>query len=124
MYPFIAVYEQPPYQDSQAIHQMQSSIDPRYQQFFRRIQAVVFCGSPHRGSNVAAWGKLVANLAAVAFVDANSKLLSHLRVDSDILGQIQENFLKTLHQATIRIHSFQEGRPLTGVKGLHDKVSL
>jgi hypothetical protein len=103
---------------------MQSSVDTRYQQLFLRIQAVVFCGTPHRGSNAATWAKLADNLIAVAFMDANSRLLSDLQVDSKVLDLIQENFLKTLHQASIRVHSFQEGRALTGVKGLHSKVSI
>jgi len=106
------------------MHRMQSSVDARYQQFFHRIRAVVFCGTPHRGSNAAAWGCLAANLVAVAFMDSNSRLLSDLLVDSEVLDEIQENFLKALYQVSIRIHSFQEGRALAGVKGLHHKVSV
>jgi len=104
---------------------MQSSIDERYRRFFQRVRAVVFCGSPHRGANAAAWGKLATSIAAMALQDANSKLLSDLQVDSQVLELVQRNFLKTLHQAShIRIHSFQEGRALSGVKGLHDKVCV
>jgi hypothetical protein len=106
------------------MHGMQSSVHARYRRFFRRVQAVVFCGSPHRGSNAAAWASLAANLTAMAFIDANSRLLSDLRVDAGVLDLIQEDFLKTLHQAQIRIHTFQEGRALAGVKGLHGKVSI
>ncbi|KAJ2987975.1 hypothetical protein NUW58_g4219 [Xylaria curta] len=105
-----------------AINDMQSSITDRYKQFSRRIRAVVFCGSPHRGSDAVAWGKLASNLFAMALMDANSRLLSDLQVDSRILSLIQANFLKALHREPLRIHSFQEGRALTGVKGLNDKV--
>ncbi|KAI0479955.1 hypothetical protein F4859DRAFT_454711 [Xylaria cf. heliscus] len=105
-----------------AINKMQSSIDDRYQQLSRRIRAVVFCGSPHRGSDAAAWGKLATNLCAMALMDTNSRLLSDLQVDSRILRLVQDDFLKALHRAPLRIHSFQEGRALTGVKGLDSKV--
>ncbi|GES66730.1 PGAP1-like protein-domain-containing protein [Aspergillus terreus] len=105
-----------------AMYRMWSSVDSRYQRFFRRIRAVVFCGTPHRGSNAAAWGTLAANLIAMAFVDSNSRLLSDLRIDSEVLDRTQEDFLKALHRASIRIHSFQEGRALSGMKGLSDKV--
>ncbi|TRX90296.1 hypothetical protein FHL15_008841 [Xylaria flabelliformis] len=105
-----------------AINGMHSSIDPRYEQFSRRIHAVIFCGTPHRGSDAAAWGKLASNLLAMALMDSNSRLLSDMRVDSRILRSIQADFLKALHRAPMSIHSFQEGRALTGVRGLNDKV--
>ncbi|KAI0407382.1 hypothetical protein F4802DRAFT_605555 [Xylaria palmicola] len=93
-----------------------------YNRFLRRIRAVVFCGTPHRGSNLATWSKLATNLVNLAFVDVNSTLLSDLQVDSQVLDLIQDDFLNIVHQMPLRIHSFQEGRPLTGVRGLHDKV--
>ncbi|KAI1738026.1 Alpha/Beta hydrolase protein [Xylaria scruposa] len=105
-----------------AINGMQSSIDSRYQQFSRRISAVVFCGTPHRGSDAAALGKLASNLLALALVDSNSRLLSDMRVDSRTLESIQTDFLRALYRTPLRIHSFQEGRALTGVRGLNDKV--
>ncbi|KAF2968399.1 hypothetical protein GQX73_g5137 [Xylaria multiplex] len=105
-----------------AINDMHSSIDVRYQRLSHRIWAVVFCGSPHRGSDAAAWGKLATNLIAVALMDSNSRLFSDLQVDSRVLSRIQADFLKALWRAPLRIHSFQEGRALTGVKGLDSKV--
>ncbi|KAI0858149.1 hypothetical protein F4860DRAFT_324727 [Xylaria cubensis] len=105
-----------------AINGMQLNIDPRYQRFSHRIRAIVFCGTPHRGSDAATWGKLASNLLAIALVDSNSRLLSDMRVDSRTLRSIQADFLKALHRAPLRIHSFQEGRALTGVRGLNDKV--
>lgn len=108
---------------------MESSFDNGYVRLFRRVSAVVFCGCPHRGSDTASWGLLASNLVAVAMTDANSKLLSELEVDSEILDLIQDAFLITLRKAhsdpsnsTIRIHSFLEGKPVTGVRGLNRKV--
>lgn len=72
---------------------MQTHLDLRYLHFLHRIQAIIFCGTPRRGSNVAAWGGIATKLAAVALMDANSKLLSDLRVDSEILDLVQEDLL-------------------------------
>lgn len=103
---------------------MQSDLNPRYKQLLQRIQAVVFCGTPHRGSDTAAWAGLATNLVAMAFMDTHKKLLSDLLVDSETLDLIQEDFMKLLYKRPIRIHSFQEGRGLTGVKCLHNKVRV
>jgi 2-polyprenyl-3-methyl-5-hydroxy-6-metoxy-1,4-benzoquinol methylase len=105
------------------MQRMQTHLDLRYLHFLHRIQAIIFCGTPHRGSNAAAWGRIAAKLVAVALMDANSKLLSDLRVDSEILDLIQEDFLKLLHHVPMTIHTFQEGRAVVGVKGVNGKAS-
>jgi hypothetical protein len=107
---------------------MESSLDTSHRGLISRVSAVVFCGCPHRGAVVAAWGDLASNLIAVAFADSNSKLLSDLKIDSGILDVIQGDFLKTLHRTlsnpTFRVHSFLEGRAIAGVKGLNSKVRI
>ncbi|KAH6893443.1 ankyrin repeat-containing domain protein [Thelonectria olida] len=105
-----------------ALNRMCQSLDKREKQTFERTKAVVFCGTPHRGSNAAAWAKLASNLVSVSFTDSNAKLVSDLQVNAKVLGPIQEDFLKLLHQSGIRVHSFQEGRPSSGIKGFNDKV--
>jgi hypothetical protein len=62
-------------------------------------------------------------MVAAAF-DSNTRLLSDLQVDSQILDLIQEDFLKVLHPGKIKVHSFLEGRGLTGVRGMSGKVSV
>jgi len=62
-------------------------------------------------------------VAAAAF-DSSTRLLSDLKVDSQILDLIQENFLKVLHPGKIKVHSFLEGRGLTGVHNFSGKVSV
>lgn len=94
---------------------MESSLDASYHDLVRRVSAIVFCGCPHRGM-------------VVALADSNSKLLSDLEVDSEILDIIQDDFLKTLRRtlskSKFRVYSFLEGRPMTGIKGLNRKVHL
>ncbi|KAF1959885.1 TPR-like protein [Byssothecium circinans] len=46
-----------------------------------------------------------------------------LKVDSELLENIHEEFVKiVLRVETIKIHSFQEARGITGLKGFHGKV--
>jgi hypothetical protein len=99
-------------------------LDPKYKEIFGRIYAIVFCGTPHRGSDGADWGLIAANLATVAFQIANTRALTDLKVDSQILERIHKDFLRILHSSTpeIRVHSFREGRPLLGIKYLDGKV--
>jgi len=101
---------------------MITNLDPKYQIFFERVHSVLFCGTPHRGSDAAAWGHLASNIVAAAFLDSHSKILADLEVDSQILDLIHDDFIKLLHRHALQIHSFQEGRPLTGIKGLSGKV--
>lgn len=107
---------------------MESSLDASHHFLISRVSAVVFCGCPHRGASAAAWGYLASKLIAVAFADSTSKLLSDLEIDSEILDVIQDDFLKTLHRtltnSSFRVHSFLEGRAVTGIKGLNSKVCI
>ncbi|KAH9234110.1 hypothetical protein K456DRAFT_331285 [Colletotrichum gloeosporioides 23] len=81
-----------------------------------RLKAVVFCGTPHRGSDTASWALIARHLAAVAGINVNRRQLDDLSVDSQVLDLIQDDFIKLLDQyPTIRIHSFQEGRNLAGL---------
>lgn len=105
---------------------MHASLNTLYKACYDRIGGVVFCGTPHMGSDAAAWGVLASNLVAMALMDSNTRLLEELRVDSEALGVIQEDFLKILYLSAdnVRIHSFQEGRALSGVKGFDGKVQF
>ncbi|KAL3962842.1 hypothetical protein ACCO45_004365 [Purpureocillium lilacinum] len=64
-----------------------------------RTRLIVFLGTPHRGSAVAGWGEIAANLARLALQDSNKRLLE-----------------------TLEIHSFQEAQGVSGMKGLDNKV--
>ncbi|KAK4443240.1 Alpha/Beta hydrolase protein, partial [Podospora aff. communis PSN243] len=88
----------------------------------QRCRFIVFLGTPHRGSESADWGKIAANLAALALQDSNRRILDALKVESEVLDNIQENFVNLLDKSGIRVHSFQEAKGMTGVKGLHGKV--
>jgi hypothetical protein len=87
-----------------------------------RTEAIIFLGTPHRGSAYAQWGAIASNLAQLALQDSNKKTIKTLEVNSEVLDNIHEEFKTIVHRSGIRIHSFQEGRGISGVKGLHNKV--
>jgi hypothetical protein len=67
----------------------------------------------------------MTNLAAVALQDANRDLLRSLTVNSEVLNNIHDQFKDLLFSKyEIDIHSFQESRGMSGVKGVSGKVSF
>ncbi len=54
--------------------------------------------------------------------DPHKKIVEALEVDSEVLDNIHEQFVKYVYDDGIRIHSFQEARGISGMKGLHEKV--
>lgn len=88
-----------------------------------RTKLVIFLGTPHRGSAYADWGQIASNLARLVLQDSNKRIIKTLEVNSEVLENIQEEFIKIVDMGKIKIHSFQEARAITGIKGLDGKVS-
>ncbi|KAF8533089.1 hypothetical protein BDD12DRAFT_763082, partial [Trichophaea hybrida] len=59
---------------------------------------IVFLGTPHRGSDTASMGQIVANLAKVAFRRPQTQLLEMLEKDSHELDALSHEF-SLLHSA-------------------------
>ncbi|PQE18225.1 Vegetative incompatibility HET-E-1 protein [Rutstroemia sp. NJR-2017a WRK4] len=87
-----------------------------------RTKSIVFLGTPHRGSTSTGWGEIVLNLARLALQDSNKKILKTLEVNSEVLDNVHEEFKTIVHKYSIKIHSFQEARAISGIKGLHNKI--
>lgn len=87
-----------------------------------RTKLIIFLGTPHRGSAYAGWGEIASNLALLALQDSNKNIIKTLEVNSEVLDNIHEEFKTIADQSRIRIHSFQEARGISGMKGLHNKV--
>ena len=65
---------------------------------------------------------MASNLVAVALQASNKTIIGALKVDSEVLENIHEQFIKIATRQDIRVHSFQEARGMLGVKGLSGKV--
>ncbi|KAF1949532.1 hypothetical protein CC80DRAFT_540224, partial [Byssothecium circinans] len=86
-----------------------------------RTKLVVFLGTPHRGSAYAGWGQIASNLARLALQDSNKKILETLEVNNEVLDNIHEEFVTIAFTGAMKIHSFQEARGITGIKGVSEK---
>ncbi len=89
-----------------------------------QTKLIIFLGTPHRGSAYAGWGQIASNLARLALQDSNKKILETLEVNNEVLDNIHEEFKTIAFKGTLKIHSFQEARGITGMSGLSEKVCL
>jgi len=106
----------------EGLHWSKSNVTARYQELHRCTKHIVFLGVPHRGSPMANMGEVLAHLANVALQDANKHIVSSLEVDGEILDRIHTEFVKMLHTEDFSVHSFQEGRGVSSLKGFSGKV--
>ena len=73
---------------------------------------------------MASLGLIVSRIASLALMDTNSKVLRDLRPNSTLFDKIGFEFSKMLRKNTFQIHSFQEARGISGVRGFSGKVCL
>jgi len=85
---------------------------------FRCAFGVVFFGTPHRGSDLASLGSTAARIASLWMAESDFGLLKTLETGSVELQRIADAFSRMLPKSGkgLRIYSFQEGLPLTGIK--------
>ncbi|KAK0737212.1 hypothetical protein B0T21DRAFT_159826 [Apiosordaria backusii] len=88
--------------------------------------AVIFLGTPHRGSaDFAKLGDIVRRVAGTVLrVDTNSNIIRALGIDSPVLELSRESFLRQWQTYGFQVKTFQEGRAMTGINigRLKDKV--
>ncbi|MCJ1246352.1 hypothetical protein MMC30_003559 [Trapelia coarctata] len=105
-----------------ALRRCKTSLGEKYKDLYNRTDTVIFLGTPHRGSSGATWGEIASRLATVTLQDSNRNLLASLAVDNESLDNIHAEFMKMLYTNDFRVHSFQEGRGPTGLKGFSGKA--
>ena len=65
---------------------------------------------------------IASNLASLALQDSNKRLVQTLEVNDEVLDNIHEEFKTILSKCSIKVHSFQEAKGISGMKGLDSKV--
>lgn len=98
--------------------------DEDLQSIYNATTAVIFMGTPHRGSSYADWGLIARNIAVASGFDASDKILRDLQVDSGVLENLREEFGQMLKEERFNVHSFQEAKGLKGMRVLSTKVSV
>jgi hypothetical protein len=109
--------------NSKALHQAQESRDENERAILSSTHAVVFFGTPHRGSPYASMGQVVERAARVLF-STNPKILGNLHPDGEMLERVRMDFARILDDYEIQTYSFQEGKGLSGIKIFSKKVRL
>ncbi|KAL9624980.1 MAG: hypothetical protein Q9160_000709 [Pyrenula sp. 1 TL-2023] len=90
----------------------------------RHCPAIVFFGTPHRGSNAASWGLMLSRIAQAVMFDTNTAILTDLNPSSGSskLEDIERDFNPFLKH--MKIYTFQESVAVTGFGPLSNKVVL
>jgi hypothetical protein len=90
---------------------------------FPATSAIIFLGTPHRGSDYADWGTIAINIAKAALLDTNGAIVKKLKVNSSDLDILRETFSVMMRGSRFKVYTFQESQELVRVKGLSGKVS-
>lgn len=91
--------------------------------------AIIFFGTPHRGSGLAEIGKTVAKVASILTGRPyNDRIVTSLAQNTEILSQLRKTFdnstLEVMKQRSrFESSTFQESRGFTAVAGFRGKVS-
>ncbi|ORY14347.1 hypothetical protein BCR34DRAFT_599325 [Clohesyomyces aquaticus] len=99
--------------------------DPDTSDVIKCTGAVVFMGTPHRGSeDMAATGEKGRKIASALLVDSSSSVLDSLGLENADLERCHDKFTQLWEKHEFRVKTFQEGRGLRGVNlgPLNEKV--
>ncbi|KAI9855814.1 MAG: hypothetical protein M1813_009623 [Trichoglossum hirsutum] len=99
-----------------------SEFDPALQNIYNSTIAVIFLGTPHRGSQIAPWGIIAKHIVAAVGFDTNARILRDLDMVSSALEFSKEEFSKILKLGTFQVCTFQEALGMKGMRGLNGKV--
>lgn len=102
---------------SQVLRRSQFSDEKPIQNIVESTRAIIFLGTPHRGSNdMAALGDLVRRVASTILrIDTNAAILRALGLDSPELELCRESFNTQWRVYNFQVKTFQEALGMTGV---------
>ncbi|CAD6592657.1 MAG: hypothetical protein ASARMPRED_006495 [Alectoria sarmentosa] len=90
--------------------------EPQYQTIRDHTLGIVFFGTPHRGSDKANYGKILANVATGVMHKSKSKLISALQSNSETLMRLTSEF--KFEAPNMEIMTFYETKPMGIFSGL------
>lgn len=110
----------------EVLRRSESSEESEIRNIIHHTKAVVFLGTPHRGSpGFASTADVVRRVASTILrFDSNDSIIRALGVDSPELELSRESFITQWRKLQFTVKTFQEARPITGVGVglLNDKV--
>ena len=93
---------------SQAL--FQARIEQRYNNIRKSTTGIIFLGTPHRGSEKAAYGKVLATVATAVLNSPPPRLVKALKTNSDSLRRLTSDFWFQL--SDYQVYSFYEMKPM------------
>ncbi len=85
-------------------------IEHRYESIYQQTIGITFFGTPHRGSEIADYGGVLAKIATTIMHKPASKLVQALKSNSDELVQLTSDFRHQIPKYSIV--SFFELKPM------------
>ncbi|KAH0556307.1 hypothetical protein GP486_005765 [Trichoglossum hirsutum] len=87
-------------------------------------QAILFLGTPHRGSDYTDIGETIRHIVSTAGFDTANQNIRALEIDSGLLENCDERFQKLRTRHKFEIHTFQEAHGMKGTSifNLNEKV--
>lgn len=112
----------------QVLRRASEEQDQTLHDVFTSTRAVLFLGTPHRGSSMAETGELLRRLVSASGLSTSDRNLRALNINSSELEIIHEGFMKLYMRSPrpFEVSTFQEARGLAGTSylGLGEKVSI
>ncbi len=93
---------------------------------YKSTRAIIFFGTPHRGSEFSDLGETLRRIASAVGFDTAKQNIRTLEIDSGILEECHRRFQQLQARQNIAIHTFQETQGVTGISylSLNHKVNL
>lgn len=104
--------------------------EPDLLDVYNSTHAIIFFGTPHRGSDLASWGLMLSTIAEAVQIGTNNVVLRDLdrTSGSSKLEEMRLDFddiLRDSHRSReLRVYSFQEEEGMTSIKYFSGKVRL
>lgn len=96
----------------------------RERNVYNSTSAILFLGTPHRGGNFLAYGEMARRVVSAIGIDTNKNIMHDLSIDSHVLEDLHERFLRLYRRKKIEILTFQETHGMQGISllNLNQKV--
>ena len=111
----------------QVLRRAASDEDPALRDIYNSTEAILFLGTPHRGSNKAEYAEIVRKIVSVSGFDTTDQSIRALQVDSSELALIHELFMKLYGRQDrhFKVFTFQEAKGVAGISylKLNERVS-
>jgi hypothetical protein len=104
-----------------------SDRDPLLLDIYTSMEAILFLGTPHRGSNKAGVAEVIRKIVSVSGFDAPDQNIRALQINSAELENVHENFMKLYGRQdrhAFQIFTFKEDKGPIGISylKLNEKV--